>query len=129
MENKERNFLKEFNERAAKIDQRPVELETKILTENSKVFNIAKEGKKFNIHKRSLPPEIDKIVVFGVTKEEAEWLLNHNSKNLIPLLKSKLYQDDSRETKTLIYYDVIPVGATAREKSIYYNAPEIIKGE
>lgn len=70
--------------------------------------------KRFNIHKRSLPPGIDKIVVLNVTKEEAEWWVERR-------LKTKCYNNDADESKTLIYYDIIPVDATPRERSIYFN--------
>lgn len=70
--------------------------------------------KRFNIHKRSLPVGIDKVVVFGVTKEEAEWWVENK-------LKTKCYQNEPDDSKTLIYFDVIPEGATPREKSIYFN--------
>lgn len=73
--------------------------------------------KRFNIHKRSLPignPPLDKIVVFRVTKAEAEWWINH-------VLLTKAYHDEVENTKTLIYYDAIPIDAQPHERSIYYN--------
>lgn len=82
--------------------------------------------KRFNIHKRSLPPGIDKVVVLAVTKAEAAWWVEH-------VLKTKSYQDDTRDTKTLIYFDVVPVDATPRERSIYHNprpfVAELSEGE
>lgn len=82
--------------------------------------------KRFDVHKRSLPvgnPPLDKIVVFAVTKAEAEWWINH-------ILKAKSYQDDERDLKTLIYYDAVPVDAQPKERSIYYNPrPVITEGE
>lgn len=74
--------------------------------------------KLYNVHKRSLPPGIDKIVVFGVTKEEAEWWVEHK-------LKTRCYENGPDDSKTVIFYDVIPVDATPRERSIYYNAGPI----
>lgn len=74
--------------------------------------------KRYNIHKRSLPignPPIDKIVVFGVTKQEAEWWVEFK-------LKAKCYEYGPDDSKTLIYYDVLPEDATPRERSIYFNA-------
>lgn len=80
----------------------------------------------YNIHKRSLPPGIDKVVVINVTKEEAEFILNHISeKRKIALLKPRAYQDDSEDSKTLIYYDILPVNAKPNERSIYYNSDTI----
>lgn len=78
--------------------------------------------KKFNIHKRSLPPgrpPLDKIVVFSVTKAEAEWWIEH-------ILKAKCYQDDARDLKTIIYFDMVPVDAQPRERSIYFNPRPVI---
>lgn len=83
-----------------------------------------KQVKLFNIYKRSLPPGLDKIVVFNVTKEEAETLLNHVSFNRIHLMADKSYQDDARETKTIVYYDMIPVNAEPHERNIFFNPPE-----
>lgn len=79
--------------------------------------------KRYNIHKRSLPIGIDKVVVFGVTKTEAEWWIAN-------VLKTKCYQDDEKESKTIIYFEILPVDATARERSFYYNArPVLSTGE
>lgn len=71
--------------------------------------------KLFNVHKRSLPPGLDKIVVFAVTKQEAEWWVEHK-------LKTKCYEYGPDDSKTVIYYDILPVGATPRERSIYNNS-------
>lgn len=82
--------------------------------------------KRYNVHKRSLPvgdPPLDKIVVFAVTKAEATWWIEHK-------LQARCYQDDVRETKTLIYYDIVPVDAQPRERSIYFNPrPVTTEGE
>lgn len=74
--------------------------------------------KRFNIHKRSLPVGIDKIVIFSVTKEEAAWWVEYK-------LKTRCHENVPDESKTLIYYDVIPVGATPRERSIYFNMAKL----
>lgn len=74
----------------------------------------------YNIHKRSLPVGIDKIVYFNVDIKTANMLCD---KFLVP----KSYTDVSRNTKTLIYYDIIPVDAVPREKNIYYNPEDRIK--
>ena len=71
-------------------------------------------ARPYNIHKRSLPVGIDKIIVFGVTKEDAEWWLECK-------LKPKCYENGPDDSKTLIYYDIVPVDATPKERSIYYN--------
>ena len=81
--------------------------------------------KRFNIHKRSLPignPPTDVVAVFGVTKEEAEWWIEYR-------LKTKCYENGPDDSKTLIYYDIIPVDATPKERSIYYNKQEITTEE
>lgn len=68
----------------------------------------------FNIYKRSLPPGLDKLILIGLTRYEAErWLAEK--------LKAKVFTDDARESKTLIYYDMLPQDATPRERSIYFN--------
>lgn len=74
--------------------------------------------KLFNIHKRSLPPGIDIIVVYNVTKKESEWWVEN-------ILKAKCYQNEDSDSKTLIYYDVIPVDAKPHERSIYHNEEQI----
>lgn len=81
--------------------------------------------RRYNIHKRSLPvgmPPLDKIVVFAVTKAEAEWWINN-------ILRARVYQDDERDLKTLIYYDAVPLDAQPRERSIFYNPPLKLGGE
>lgn len=74
-----------------------------------------KSVKLYNVHKRSLPPGIDKIVVFNLTKEEAEWWVENK-------LKARCYENAPDDSKTVIYYDIVPVDATPRERSIYHNA-------
>lgn len=72
--------------------------------------------RRYNIHKRSLPafPRLDKIVIFDVTKEEADWWLEHR-------LQPVVYLEEPTEAKRLIYYDIIPTDATEEERSIYYH--------
>lgn len=113
------DFLAKFKKICADIDTPeivPIKKEEKPVTE--------KKVRLFNIYKRSLPPGLDKLVVFGVTKEEAEMLLAHVSANRIALLAAKSYQEDDKETKTIVYYDMIPVDAKPHERSIYFNPPE-----
>lgn len=74
--------------------------------------------KLFNVHKRSLPVGIDKIVLFNAPRAEAEWWVEHK-------LKTKAYQDDIEESKTVIYYDIIPVDAKPKERSVFYNPAEV----
>lgn len=70
--------------------------------------------KRFNVHRRSLPVGIDKKVVFNVTRAEGEWWIENK-------LKARIYEDDEAETKTVIYYDLVPVDATPRERNLYSN--------
>lgn len=80
--------------------------------------NVRPISRRFNIHKRSLPPGIDKPVVFNVAKKEAEWWIDR-------ILRTRCYINDPDDSKTLVYYDAVPIGATPRERSIYYNTKEI----
>lgn len=118
------NFLDKFKKICANIDNPEIEI-VPIKKEQTPVKD--KTVKLFNIYKRSLPPGLDKVVVFGVTKEEAEMLLSHVSVNRIHLMADKAYQDDARESKTIVYYDMIPADAKPHERSIYFNSPETRK--
>ncbi len=84
------------------------------------VERVTQPKRMYNIHKRSLPVGIDKIVYFNVDLKTANMLAEK-------FLIAKSYTDVSRNTKTLIYYDIIPVDALPREKNIYYNPEERIK--
>lgn len=72
----------------------------------------------YEIRKVTLPPdkkyEHGKVVVYGVTLQEAEWWLEHR-------LKPKSYQDDVTEMKTLVFYEKFLIGASPKERSIYSN--------
>ncbi len=69
---------------------------------------------RYNIHKRSLPVGLDKVVVFDVTRSEALWWIEHR-------LQSVVYFNEITESKQIIYYDVVPTDATNEEKSVFYN--------
>lgn len=118
------DFLAKFKTICKNIDNPEIEIvqvkkqETPVLKESVKLFHI---------YKRSLPPGLDKVVVFNVTKEEAEMLLAHVSVNRVHLMADKAYQDDARESKTIVYYDMIPADAKPHERSIYFNPPETRK--
>lgn len=108
-----RDFISELKARFRAVDNPKPRFEELLLEEAT--------VKRFNIHKRSLPPGIDKIVVLNVTKRGAEWWTKH-------ILKTKCYENAPDDSKTLIYFDIIPVGARPREKSIYFNTkPVFIK--
>lgn len=70
---------------------------------------------KYKIHKRSLPVEVDKVVVMGVTKPEAVFLTMN-------FLKTKI--DGSGETDTVIYYDI--VREDDEDVNVLYNPKELI---
>lgn len=76
-------------------------------------------GKLFNIHKRSLPVGIDVIILFNLSKDEADWWVEHR-------LHTKCYDDAETQSKTVIYYDVLPVGASPKEKNVYRNDVKLI---
>jgi len=77
-------------------------------------------SKLFNIHKRSLPIGIDKVVIIGLTKDEAEKQINQ-------VLKTKVYCDYADDTRTVIYYDMVAQDATPKEKSVFFNHSNLIK--
>lgn len=72
----------------------------------------------FNVHKRSLPPALDRIAVYGVTQAEGEWLILNK-------LKAKVC--DNNEGSEIIYFDLVPVDATLNERSIYHNPSKVLK--
>src|SRR5262245_42333002 len=112
-----RDFIAELKARLRRLDEPPAPP-----VEESKPEPIVR---RYNIHKRALPvgnPPLDKIVVFAVTKAEAEWWINN-------VLRAKSYHDDERDTKTIIYYDAVPVDAQPRERSILHNPPLVLGGE
>lgn len=80
------------------------------------------KGKRYNVHKRSLPPGIDRVVFYNVSKAEAALLVEK-------FLKPKAYQDDARDSKTVVYYDIVPVDAKPHERNIFFNAGPITKEE
>jgi hypothetical protein len=103
-----RDFLKELKDKIKAIDER---------TKQKTVIKM--QPKKYNVHKRSLPIGIDQIVVYSVTKDEANWWTEK-------LLKTRCYQQEPEESKTIIYYDIIPIDATPRERSIFNNPNEVM---
>lgn len=76
------------------------------------------EVKLYNIHKRTLPVRkpnpIDQIVVFRVPLEEAEMLVRTK-------LETVCYQDDTSNSKTMVYYEILPVDCTPKERNVYFN--------
>lgn len=111
------DFLAKFKRICATIDAPPV-------LEPPKDAEPAPEPiqRRYNIHKRSLPVGIDKIVFFNLKKAHAEKLVSG-------LLKTKIYHNAPDENTTLIYFDIVPVNATPRERSIYYNMGPVTREE
>lgn len=72
----------------------------------------------YNIHKRSLPVGIDAPVVFGVDKDKAEKLVTNVLKSRIVVHPT---QSEEKDYRTIIYYDIVPQGASPRERSVYFN--------
>lgn len=105
-----RNFIEEFKARIKKLDE--ADLPKKQI--EPKTNEVPKHLRLYNIHKRSLPVGIDKIVVFNITKQDAEWWIETK-------LKTRCYENGADDSKTLIYYDVIPTDATPKEKNVFYN--------
>lgn len=74
----------------------------------------------YNIHKRSLPPEIDYPIMFNLLKEEAErWVR-------VKLLHKRVYKKES-DKYIIIYYDMVPQDGD--DHSIYENSGPLIKEE
>lgn len=72
----------------------------------------------YEIRKVTLPvdPSLEhgKVVMYGVTLKEAEWWIEHK-------LKTKVYENDVTNTKTLVFYEKFLIGAKPKERSIYAN--------
>jgi hypothetical protein len=83
---------------------------------------IPKPQRLFNIHKRSLPVGIDQILFVGLLRKEAEETIRR-------FLKTKIYFDEVKESKTIIYFDIVPQDASPKERSIFYNTMELLKEE
>ncbi len=64
---------------------------------------------RYNVHKRSLPVGIDKIVAHNVSMQEAERMMAN-------ILKTKCSQSGM-----LTYYDIIACDAAFEETSVYFN--------
>jgi hypothetical protein len=101
------DFLKKFQQTCKEIEE--------TLPKRVRV-----EEKLFNIHKRSLPVGIDKVIIVGVTKKEGDKLLENS-------LVSRVYYDSDNDSKTLIYYDLIPQNATPKERSIFFNPAKLLE--
>lgn len=76
------------------------------------------EGTLYNIHKRSIPPALDKIVVIGVSRIEA-------LKEIDRLLLKECKRRNLEGYEPSYYFDIVPMEASAFEKSIYYNEGQV----
>lgn len=110
-------FLEKFKKKCAAIDAPPL-----IVPEKENTVTDVKR-RLFNIHKRSLPVGIDKVVVYHLkSKEEAQRMIERATDSQgKPLFATRSYNDDTAESKTLIYFDIVPVDAMPNERSIYFN--------
>jgi hypothetical protein len=112
--------MRDFQKEMRDIFTRHPEKERELYQELNRI--IPKPVRLFNIHKRSLPVGIDQIIFVGLTRKDAEETVTH-------FLKTKIYFDNEKESKTLIYYDIVPQDATPKERSLFYNTMELLKEE
>ena len=73
----------------------------------------------YNIHKRSIPVSLDKPIVIGLTRTEADLevvkLIQKEAKRRVAQII------DEPETKVFFYFDIIPCEPLPEERSVYYN--------
>lgn len=98
------DIMQEWEAAKKKADQ----IYSGVASKKVSVKPVELSDKRYNIHKRSLPPGIDKIVYFNVPLETADMLCEK-------FLHPKSFYDQPSSTKTLIYYDVIPMDAKPSE--------------
>jgi hypothetical protein len=98
-----RNFLNEFKEICEAISE--------VVPDNEQIVN---DDTRYNVHKRSIPPSIDRVVVMGLTKEQT----GSEIARLIAKEKKRRENDDSG---IFFYYDVVRMEAGEQERSIYFN--------
>lgn len=113
-------FLERFKKRCSELAEAAPEI---TVLKPEREPEVRPVRRRFNIHKRSLPVGVDKIVVFNLpSKEAAQRLIDKavDSQGK-PLFATRSYNDDAAESKTLIYYDIVPEDATPKERSIYFN--------
>lgn len=73
----------------------------------------------YNIHKRSMPPAVDKPVVIGLTRTDADLevvkFIQKEAKRRVQQIM------DEPEQNVFFYFDIVPQDAKQFEKDIYYN--------
>lgn len=107
-----RNFLAEFRARMKTIDAPAITVAAIEAAQALPAERLIQ--RRYNIHKRSLPVGIDKVVMYNLPKFDAERLLEKT-------FKTKLFHNDNKDSKTLIYYEMIPSDATPQERNIYFR--------
>lgn len=68
----------------------------------------------YNVHKRSVPISLDRIVAWGLTKIQAAQMVER-------LAKKERKRRENEGMEVVFLYDIVPVWPTEREKSIFYN--------
>ncbi len=72
-------------------------------------------GTLYNIYKRSVPLGMDKIVVSGCLRHEAD-------KDILRLIHGEAKRRrDEINPETFYYFDIVPMNATEAERGLYYN--------
>jgi len=71
------------------------------------------EVPRFNVHKRSLPPAEDKLVLIGLTQDEADLAV------MSLIAREKRHRNAG--SPKIYYFDIIPWNANVNERSVYYN--------
>lgn len=71
----------------------------------------------YNIHKRSLPVGVDRIVAFNLSREEAN--------SWIDIFKTKTLHE--KGDKTIIYFDIVKSDVPPMERSVYYNSRPVME--
>lgn len=121
----ENEFIKKFKQKIQQIDSgvAPAAPVSEIVIERLE----DPQEPLYNVHKRSLPVGEDTVAMFNVTKAEFDALkLNRVDKDLMKDLKGQCQTHITKED-TVVYYDLVPVNATAAERSVYYNPKELTR--
>lgn len=120
------DFINEFKKRIKKIDE-SFDL---AYIESIKQIPMV-EKRRYNIHKRSIPPKFDGVVVYNIpSKEQAEYMIENAVDNSgRKVFRTRLYNEDDKDNKTYVFYEPVPSDATANERNIYFNSESLMKAE
>lgn len=148
------NFSEEFKQRVAKIDKemnikpelaeaiesvvvptpRYDAIEQVVFKEPAQPSQMVERPikvgvRRFNIHRRSLPIGVDKIVLFSLpSKEVAEKVIEKTVNRAgHQVFNTKLYINEPDQTKTYIFYEAVPEDATPEERSVFHNPSQVTK--